>query len=55
MEPRGEPTTVTDEELDAILADEAGETVEEFREDAAVELTVPWESEIVEDHGESPR
>lgn len=50
MELDEEVTSVSEDEIDELLAREAGISVAELREHSAVGFTSPWESEVVADH-----
>lgn len=50
MESTGELESVTEEELDELLAEDADMSVEELRDRSSVQFSHPWESDITADH-----
>lgn len=50
MATEGDERLMSTDDIDEILAAEAGMSVDELREQGDVSFTVPWESEVVADH-----
>lgn len=54
MTTSGRPDTElnSEQELDELLAEEAGMSLEELREQGDVDLPPPWEADIIADHND---